>query len=172
MLIYEDRRSNGLRFRFRPDIAFPRVREAIGAVSVPALSAPMELLAFVTLELLANSFRAQQERGVEDPVILEYMTADRRFLFSVTDAGRGFNPRLLPYDLESSPEDIDPTSEGFAIYRERYDNLRCGMGLLAAKRVFGDFRLLFLDKEGEPVPWYSGCVKGTFISGSIPLARR
>ncbi len=169
-LIFEKVKRLELTFRFAPGQEFRQVVDAVRSVRLPPLPLNEELAAFSVLELLSNSLRAHQERGVREDVELRYSISDNRLVIEIQDSGRGFDPGRLPYRLESPPDIIDPRSEAFAEYRMRYGNGRFGMGLLAARRTFPAFVLTFVDRDLSPCPWYSGMVRGTRIVLSAPLA--
>jgi len=114
--------------------------------------------------------RAHREKAVAEEVRVGFSAGGGELSVTILDAGRGFDPTLLPYDLEAPPDSIDLLGDSFAEYRERHGGSRFGMGLYIAKRTFPRFRLSFVDREGRPCPWFSGSVKGTRIDLAAPLA--
>ena len=169
-LEFREEKRLELTLRFPPNQEFRQVVDAVRSVKLPPLPLNSELAAFSVLELLSNSIRAHRERGVQEDVELRFSICDNRLLIEILYSGRGFDPRRLPYRLDSPPDSIDPRSETFAEYRLRHGYGRFGMGLLAARKTFPAFTLTFVDRDRSPCPWYSGMVRGTRIVLSAPLA--
>lgn len=138
-------------------------------IGYPSLPVNPELVSFAILELVSNSIRAHREKGVTEPVKVDLCTEAGQFRATVKDSGRGFDPSLLPYDINSKPEDVDVMSDEFSTYRQRHAGSRFGMGIYVAKKTFRDFRLSFVDSSSRPCPWFSGKVRGTVIELGLPL---
>lgn len=168
-LEFHDRRLTDLSLRFAPSTEFREIVDVVRSVRLPSVPVNADLAAFSVLELLSNSIRAHRERGILEDVRLRYVLIGARLEIEILDAGRGFDPSRLPYRLDDPPNDVDPTSRSFVEYRVAYGNGRFGMGLLAARRMFPDFSLTFVDKALRPCPWFSGKVRGTRVILSAPL---
>ena len=169
-LEFMEQKSLDLTLRFAPNQEFRKVVDVVRSIKLPPIPINEELAAFSVLELLSNSIRAHQERGVGEDVELKYSVSGDNLVIEILDSGRGFDPGRLPYPLDREPDKIDPRSEAFVEYRLRYGNGRFGMGLLAARKTFPAFSLSFVDRERSPCPWFSGLVRGTRIVLSAPLA--
>ena len=124
----------------------------------------------LTDELIANAVRASGERGAAEPVAVDVACDGDRVRFRVSDSAGGFDPRRLPYDIFHPDSEIDPTSEAFERYREEHDESRFGLGLLLARRAVEEFRLRFVDHEGNETSWRDdGSVRGTVVSFSMKM---
>ncbi len=146
---------------------FRHIVEDFGTLRFPPIGVNHDLIGFALLELISNSIRAHRERSVLEPVMVTFTASDEELAITVLDAGRGFNPSLLPYDLEASIDTVDLMGDAFAAYRDRNGNRRFGMGIYSVKKIFPRFSLTFIDRAGQPCPWYSGIVKGTRIDLGI-----
>jgi anti-sigma regulatory factor (Ser/Thr protein kinase) len=158
-----------LSLSFSPEGEFRTVVDTFGEIGYPSLPVNSELISFALLELVSNSIRAHRERNVADPVAVRLEAADEEFRATVLDAGRGFDPGRLPYDLFAPVAEVDIMSDDFASYRDKNGGSRFGMGLYVAKKTFPRFSLQFVDSQEQPCPWFSGAVKGTRIELGLPL---
>jgi anti-sigma regulatory factor (Ser/Thr protein kinase) len=168
-ILYRAQKLTSLLLTFSPQEEFRDIVDNFAEIGYPSLPVNPELVSFAILELVSNSIRAHREKGVAEPVCVGLRTESGRFLATVQDAGRGFDPSLLPYDLDSRPEEVDVMSDEFSSYRQRHAGSRFGMGIYVAKKTFRDFRLGFVDASSQPCPWFSGKVKGTVIELGLPL---
>jgi hypothetical protein len=166
---YRSQRHATLRLEFSPSGEFREVVDRFSEIVYPAISINRELVSFALLELVSNSIRAHREKGIADPVTVTMTAKDGFFTTTVQDAGRGFDPGLLPYDLSAPVEAIDMMSDRFSEYRDLHRGSRFGMGLYVARKTFPRFALCFVDGQGRPCPWFSGMVKGTRIELGLPL---
>lgn len=166
---YRSQRFSTLLLEFDPAEEFRLAVEKLGELHYPSIPVNPDLVSFALLELLSNSIRAHRDRKVLEPVRLDIAVTEEELAFSVIDAGRGFNPALLPYDLNAPPPAVDLMDSNFTEYRERYGGTRFGMGLFVAKKTFPRFSLSFIDREERPCSWFSGSVRGTKIELGIPL---
>ena len=168
-LEYRSQKLMSLLLTFSPDEEFRVILDSFKDITYPPISVNPELISFALLELVSNSIRAHRERGVTEAVKVKLSIEDGEFRATVQNSGRGFDPTLLPYDINSKPETVDVMSDSFAAYRQQFGGSRFGMGLYVAKKTFADFRLGFVDGAENPCPWFSGTVKGTKIDLSLPL---
>lgn len=169
-IAYRSQRGETLQLAFSPRAEFRDIVDSFAEIAYPRLAVSRELVSFALLELVSNSVRAHREKAVAEEVRVGFVAGGGELRVTILDAGRGFDPTLLPYDLEAPPDSIDLLGDSFAEYRERHGGSRFGMGLYIAKRTFPRFRLSFVDREGRPCPWFSGSVKGTRIELAAPLA--
>jgi anti-sigma regulatory factor (Ser/Thr protein kinase) len=169
-IVYRAEQLTSLLLSFNPETEFRIIVDAFGEIQYPTLPVNPELVSFALLELISNSIRAHRERGVTEAVKVQLESNSGEFQATVLDAGRGFDPSLLPYDLNAAASDVDVMSEPFSDYRRVHGGSRFGMGLYMAKKTFSSFKLCFVDAAGVPCPWYSGKVKGTKIALSLPIA--
>jgi len=165
---YRSQRVSTLHLEINPDSEFRIAVDEFGQLRYPPLGVNPDLIGFVLLELVANSLRAHRERGVNEAVRVSFTAEEDGLSVVVVDSGRGFDPSLLPYRLEEPVANIDLMGEAFAEYRERNGGSRFGMGIYSVKKIFPRFALKFVDREGNPCPWYSGMVRGTRIELGIP----
>jgi anti-sigma regulatory factor (Ser/Thr protein kinase) len=169
-IAFRSRSLKSLCLSFPPEGEFRAVVDTFGEIGYPSLPVNSELISFALLELVSNSIRAHRERKVADPVAVRLEAADEEFRATVLDAGRGFDPSRLPYDLFAPASDVDIMSDSFAAYREEHGGSRFGMGLYVAKKTFSRFSLQFVDAQEQPCPWFSGAVRGTRIELGLPFA--
>jgi anti-sigma regulatory factor (Ser/Thr protein kinase) len=171
-IAFRSQSLKSLRLSFSPEGEFRAVVDTFGEIGYPSLPVNSELISFALLELVSNSIRAHRERKVADPVAVKLEAADEEFRATVLDAGRGFDPGRLPYDLFAPVSEVDIMSDSFASYREEHGGSRFGMGLYVAKKTFPRFSLQFVDAQEQPCPWFSGAVRGTRIELGLPLSPR
>jgi anti-sigma regulatory factor (Ser/Thr protein kinase) len=171
-IVYRTQRLTSLRLKFSPGVEFREVVDDFNDISYPPTAVNPELLSFAILELVSNSIRAHREKGIADEVQVTLVVDSGELHATVLDAGRGFDPTKLPYDLEAKPESVDIMSQSFAEYREQFDGSRFGMGLYVAKKTFPEFTLIFVDGQGKACPWFSGTVRGTKIDLGLPIMEK
>lgn len=168
-IVYRAQRVATLLLTIPPEVEFRTVVDSFAEVGYPPLAAKADIVSFALLELVSNSMRAHRERGIGEPVKVSFNAAGSELGISVLDSGRGFDPRLLPYDLDAPVETVDLLSDSFAEYQRRYGGSRFGMGLYVAKKTFPRFSLSFVDRSDRSCPWFSGLVKGTRIDLGLPI---
>lgn len=170
-IVYRTKEVTSLLLTIDPGTEFRRIVDDFEEIHYPPLRVNPELVSFALLELVSNSIRAHREKGITDAVLVQIAAEGGELRARVQDSGRGFDPSLLPYDIDAAPENVDLMSDAFAEYRRRHDGSRFGMGLYVAKKTFRKFQLAFVDAGDRPCPWFSGKVKGTRIDMTLPLAR-
>jgi sensor histidine kinase regulating citrate/malate metabolism len=168
-IVYRSQQLESLLLSFSPDEEFRGIVDSFSEIGYPPLPVNPELVSFALLELVSNSIRAHREKGVPDKVNVSLRAEGGLLRATVLDAGRGFDPSLLPYDLDAAPDDVDIMSDGFSSYRQRHGGSRFGMGIYVAKKTFRSFSLCFVDSQSSPCPWFSGKVRGTRIELALPL---
>lgn len=168
-IVYRSQKLTSLHLHFSPDIEFRVIVDNLGEIFWPPLPVNPELVTFAILELVSNSIRAHREKGVTEPVRVELKAESGELSACVLDAGRGFDPSLLPYDINAGVESINVMSEEFSHYRDNHQGKRFGMGLYVARKTFKRFSLDFVDSQERSCPWYSGKVKGTRIELVLPI---
>jgi anti-sigma regulatory factor (Ser/Thr protein kinase) len=166
-LEYRSQRYSTLRIEVDPTVEFRLVVEDFATLRFPPIGVNHDLVGFALLELISNSIRAHLEHGVTEPVSVSFAAGAEGLSVTVLDAGRGFNPSLLPYDLAAPVDSIDLMGEAFMAYREKNSNRRFGMGIYSVKKIFPRFSLDFVDREGRSCPWFAGAVRGTRIDLGI-----
>jgi len=150
--------------------SFASILRTFSDIRYPACRVDDERITFAVLEMVSNSVRAHREAGVDAPVVVRLRARGGRLHAVVMDRGGGFDPSRLPYDLGDPPDVIDMTSPAFAAYRDRYDGARFGMGLVAARRVFPEFSLNFVDDQRRRRRWPDPGIVGTVVSMAMPLS--
>lgn len=169
-IVYRSQKLSSLHLQFSPDAEFRTIVDNFGEIFWPPLPVNPELVSFALLELVSNSIRAHREKGVTESVKVELQADEGELRATILDAGRGFDPSLLPYDLCAGVETINVMSEEFSNYRDIHEGKRFGMGLYVARKTFKRFVLNFVDSQETPCPWFSGKVKGTRIDLALPIA--
>ena len=160
---FQDKQSEQVTVNIHPKAEFREVLQTLESIQFPDFVTNAENIKYAVLELISNSLRAHREHRVDRQVIAVFRAQDSRVDVEVKDFGGGFDPKLLPYELEAPPETIDQTSEAFEEYQEKHRYLRFGMGLLVTKKTFPLFQVIFFDKQEQPVRWGEETVIGTII---------
>ena len=159
-----------LRLTFTSDCTSASLCDVLADLDLPLTRVDMICVRYALMELLANALRASLEKHAGDGVCLEIWCDGDRLRFKASDSAGGFDVRLLPYDLNSSCDDVDLESEVFDQYRQRYHDTRFGLGLVSARTAVREFRLVFLDHAGREVPWKDdGSIKGTEVTFSMKM---
>ncbi len=146
-----------------PEADFKEILKTLESVQFPDFIDNAENIKYAVLELISNSLRAHREKKISKQITAIFRVKNTKVDVEVKDFGGGFNPRLLPYDLEAGVKDIDQSSRAFEEYRARHKYLRFGMGLLLTKITFPFFEIVFLDDHEHPTKWGGGNVNGTLI---------
>ena len=168
-MLFRGEKKLALRFLIEVNSPFPEIHKTFTELRYTEDGGADEQIAFALLELVSNSIRAHEEKGIREPVVVELRSTDHRLTVLVLDRGGGFDVSLLPYSLDEPVPPMDLLSSRFIEYRERYDNKRFGMGLIAVRRVFPEFSLYFVDEERNRVQWPSPRITGTAIDLKLPL---
>jgi anti-sigma regulatory factor (Ser/Thr protein kinase) len=168
-LFFRGKRYRKISFIIKRDADFGEILNLLSSIEFEGVELPLkaEQIAFAVLELINNSLRAHREKGVEEPVRLRFAGKDSGVHIQVQDWGGGFDTSRLPYDLNTSPEEIDTNADQFQEYRENHGYLRFGIGLYVAKRTFDRFALYFIDEELNEVQWGEDRCRGTQIELEI-----
>ena len=156
--------GNALKLSFAHDIDIRDTLAIFRKLHFPETGKTDEQLSIALIELITNSLRAQAERRVQEPVLLDIRSDTLHLMAKVTDHGGGFDPASLPFDLAKPVEDIDPTAEPFSEYRRLHGYARFGMGLILVRKTFQSFHLCFVDRLGRELAWPSPAIIGTVIS--------
>jgi len=162
---FRNKKVRQLSLNIAVDIKFDEVLNTINDVHFQGLSAKDEHIHFAILEMVNNSLRAQRETARTEPIRLEYECLDAGLRFLVADAGGGFDPWQLPYDLTQPVDALDTNGPAFQSYRELHEFQRFGLGLYTVKKVFPNLTITFLDEQKNPRPWAEGQIYGTRIEG-------
>ena len=127
-----------------------------------------EHILYSTIELINNSLRAQKERGnSHKPIRLKFSAREEYLHIEIKDSGGGFDPAILPYDLNCPPTEVDLESPSFQRYREKYEYKRFGMGILTARQLADTFSLQF-HSRGKRTNRYEGdSTEGTIVTMGI-----
>ncbi len=128
-----------------------------------------ESIIYSVLEVINNSLRAHRENNISEKITSLFVIHEDGLYIQIKDSGGGFDPSILPYDINGSYEDIDFNGSQFSKYREDNGYLRFGMGLFLAKKTFSSLRLLFVDKDKNFIDWNPEGVKGTCIELEIAM---
>jgi anti-sigma regulatory factor (Ser/Thr protein kinase) len=164
---YRSRRYRRLRIAIHPRAGFRKVLDLLDEIAFPSLPSKAEHIKYAVLELINNSLRAHHQAGCPETILLVFERSDNELSIRVRDRGHGFDPRALPYSLDTDPGSIDLNAAEFQEYRRVNNYERFGMGLPLVMRTFDSFRLTFVDETGVEIPWESwdaGRVRGTSIT--------
>ena len=157
------KKSQNLKLNIYPSVDFREVLKTLNSIRLPEYLHDREGIKYAVLELLNNSLRAHRNKNVKRPVITTFNISDYNLKISIKDFGGGFDPKVLPYNLEDHPEQIDHTGLLFQEYQQKHNFLRFGMGILIAKKTFSHFKITFFDHNENPTDWESGNIYGTLI---------
>jgi anti-sigma regulatory factor (Ser/Thr protein kinase) len=169
-IIFRDVQKTALRFLIEPNTPFQRILEIFSELRYPDSEIADEQINFAILELVSNSLRAHQEKRSAESIVVEFRCVDKALRVAIQDTGGGFDPSDLPYSFDEPVSSMNMMSPAFQAYRERHANQRFGMGLVAVRRVFPRFSLVFIDKEMNSIDWPSEVIVGTRIDLELPLA--
>lgn len=169
-IIYEGEERKSVRITVSPNCRFNAVLGIFSALRFPDSGVSDDKISFAILELVSNSMRAHNERGSEDAVVVRLWVEGNTMMATVADRGGGFDPALLPYSIDAPVESVDVLAPEFIAYRERYENARFGMGLVAVRKIFPIFTLKFVDRADAELAWPSPRIEGTTILLGLPLS--
>jgi hypothetical protein len=167
---YEGVEHRAANIAVRPNCEFPTVLGTFNAIRYPNTGVSDEQISFAILELVSNSMRAHRERGREEAIVVRVWIEGSLMMVSVADRGGGFDPGRLPYAFDVPVASLDLMAPEFIAYRERYDNARFGMGLVAVRKIFPVFSLKFVDGSDKELAWPSPGIEGTMIVLGLPLS--
>jgi anti-sigma regulatory factor (Ser/Thr protein kinase) len=153
-----------------PDAEFNEILDILNEISVSNPSVQLEQIIYAILELLNNSLRAHRELGSTKKIHLVFLLEGNYFSVRLQDWGGGFDPKVLPFDIEANIEDIDINGSDFVAYREKNGYRRFGMGFYIVRKTFSRFRLSFRDTEGRETSWEKGKTAGTCIDLSLEVS--
>lgn len=171
-ILYDGEERKAVRIMVRPRCEFPAVLAIFNAMRFPDTGIPDEQISFAILELVSNSMRAHVERGSEDSIVIRLWIKGGLFMATVSDRGGGFDPARLPYSFDAPVASLNVMAPEFVAYRERYDNSRFGMGLVAVRKIFPIFSLTFVDGSDAERAWPSPDIEGTKIALGLPMSAR
>jgi anti-sigma regulatory factor (Ser/Thr protein kinase) len=166
-IVFQGRKYKRVIMNISGDAPFHEILKRVNGLTIPGSPHDDEHTRYAVLELINNSLRAHREQGVQEKIRTEYRVLDDRLEISITDKGGGFDVSKLPYDIDSSIDDVDTNDVRFQEYREKNQYTKFGMGLLVAKRLFSVFSISFYDGEGREITYDAGKVKGTRIEMEI-----
>ncbi len=166
-ILFKKKRLRELRLKIFPHCRIHQIVPVLNAISFHPHLHRKDHVSYALLELINNSLRAHQERGIQDPIVVRLQGGGSNLQIEIKDKGGGFDPQKLPYNLfdKNIPENMN--ADPFLQYRRIHENKRFGMGLLIAKRVFPHFTLRFVDGEGRPRPWGDPSIVGTHIIAEL-----
>lgn len=169
---YSDMKFRRIEFHIKPDCPFGIVLSNLEKIHLPGMEDVEGPIRFSVLELLNNSIRAQRANGCPIPIRLEFSLVQKTahngttsigLRIEIEDAGGGFDPSDLPYNLYGDMERVDLQDDSFLLYREIHGQQRFGMGLFVTRKTFDGFRLDFLDADRVAIPYEPERVRGTRI---------
>ncbi len=162
-IVYNRMSSRKIRINISPTVEFREILKVLNNIHLPDYGIDYDNMKYAVMELLNNSLRAHREKRVNKAIITTFNSFNSHLTINIKDYGGGFDPGKLPYDLEKDHQKINPQSSSFMEYREKYNYLRFGMGLLLVRRTFPYFDLSFFDNYEKQVKWESGEAEGTII---------
>ncbi|MBU0935785.1 MAG: ATP-binding protein [Spirochaetes bacterium] len=168
-LQFQGKNLTSLKMKIPVDGNFGKVLKTFNELGYPAAPVDAERINFAVLELVSNSLRAHREKNIADPVLVELNCTPDSLHITIRDSGRGFDPSVLPYNIDEDVNNIDLMSSRFAAYREQYQNSRFGMGFIATRRIFPHFKLYFIDTGLQPCEWPDQNLHGTVVELALPF---
>jgi len=160
---YNDQKCRKLVFRISPNTPFQEILSKLNRIQFVGCSISTEHITYSVLELLNNSLRAQREQKNENPILLKFQKTRAGFTIYLRDWGGGFDISELPYDINTSIEEIDIHNQEFEQYRQAHEYMRFGLGLYLARKTFPVFSLFFIDHQEKPTDWNPKITAGTVI---------
>ena len=121
-LACKGKKSRELRLKIHPEADFRKILNVISDVTFPDTLDNVENIKYSLLELINNSLRAHRERKEQRKIIIRFNTISETFDINIKDYGGGFDPALLPYDLNSNHGQIDHTGPKFQKYQKKHNN--------------------------------------------------
>lgn len=166
-ILYKGNCYTKLRINFSPKLNGSDFFKILELVEFPVKEGESVLLKYAITELVTNSIRALHEKKSDKEVVVEFQTAGNFIRFVVTDFAGGFDLSKLPIDINRDNAHIDILSREFQEYRERHGFNRFGIGLCSSRMALDAFHLVFIDGEGNELPWRGeGSVRGTRITAA------
>ncbi|MBI9098923.1 MAG: ATP-binding protein [Spirochaetaceae bacterium] len=145
----------------RSDLSF--ILKKINEMEIPGLKIEKDLFIHSIIELINNSICAHIEKNIAEPVKIRFSIENEDLHITIVDKGKGFNTKVLPFDLNAPVTAIDINGKNFQIYREKSNYKRFGTGIFTAKKTFDDFELYFFNHAGESVTNDSEEKEGTIV---------
>jgi len=159
-----------IKLSFRNTCSIVDICDTVESLSLPLGNDDECCARYSLMELLNNAVRASAETNAAQPPCLELCCDSDQLNFRVSDQAGGFDPKRLPYDFYAVKDEIDLEDEAFDEYRTTHNDMRFGIGLVMARRAMPNFRLFFVDANGDETVWKDdGSVLGTVITFSIKL---
>lgn len=166
-LEYGTKKTKCIELNVNPHVPFPKIVNIITQISIKDCP-NKDLICYAVLELVSNAVRSHLEKQIQETIKIVFIVNDNKLCINIEDRGGGFDLRKLPYDINMDPHAIDLNSPQFQNYRESNGYTRFGMGILAARLIFPDFKIRFVTDSGLAETW-SNLALGTHISGTINL---
>ncbi len=166
---YEGGLRKSAKIRIHPRSEFKAILKIFNAIKFPESGIPDEQISFAILELVSNSMRAQSERERDETIVVRIWIEGDRMMVTVSDHGGGFDPASLPYALAVPVESLNLMSPDFLAYRQKFNNSRFGMGLVAVRKIFPVFAMEFVDGSDAKQDWPSPSIEGTKITLGLPI---
>ncbi|RKX75860.1 MAG: ATP-binding protein [Spirochaetes bacterium] len=160
-----------LKLNIDPEAKFSEILKILTQLNFPGSPVKSEHITYAVLELINNSMRAHRDKNIREKINADFEVKNSVLHIRLRDWGGGFNPENLPYDLYTNPEKIDLNTKKFQEYRKKHGYTRFGMGLYVVKKTFSSFRLYFIDKEGNTVPWDPDKTAGTCIELEMDMEK-
>ena len=113
-------------------------------------------------ELIFNSIRAAAEEDKDHPITLRIKYSPDIINIEITNGAGGFDFDKVPF-VPDRPFDI--LSFKASEYHEEAG--RGGMGMYMASNIFRNFKLGFIDRDGDPCEFNKGITFGTKVTMDI-----
>ncbi len=168
-IVFQGRKYKNVAINIAGGAPFHAILKKINEITLPDCPGEDEEIRYAIMELINNSLRSHREHGIKEHIRVELSisgsdTDHNELTVQITDQGRGFDINTLPYDITTPAENIDTNSSRFQTYREEHRYQRFGMGLLMARRMFPEFRIVFMDADGNETAYNPETVRGTRIT--------
>ncbi|HEQ72287.1 MAG TPA: hypothetical protein ENN69_07345 [Spirochaetia bacterium] len=171
-IVYKGNCYSTLNVLFSPKLSGSDFFKILELIEFPLKESENVLMKYALTELVSNSVRALHERKRLREVAVDFQVTGNFIKCVITDYAGGFDPAVLPIDINADSRAIDILSDEFQMYREKHSYNRFGIGLVSAKLALDAFHLVFIDGEGKEVSWHGeGSVDGTRITAAKRISR-
>ena len=168
-MLYKEKEYKRIIFRLNPELGVNTILNSLENLKLNKVEEKSYCIKYAVLELISNSIRAHRKKKIDDPVCITFEENNSTLNVEIRDKGGGFDPRILPYNIEEPVDRIDFQSDAFTQYQKDHNYKRYGMGILLARKVFPVFAICFYNRTGEDSSWEEGNIVGTVVRISLDV---
>ena len=118
-ILFNNKPYRRVNLKINTNADFNKLLSVLNTIEITGVPVQSEHITYAVLELLNNSIRAHREKKIDKEIRTEFSVEDENLTIVIQDWGGGFNPKNLPYDISSTPDEIDMHGSVFQKYRER-----------------------------------------------------